>query len=326
MNDDHSSPKIIRSLGKTDIKITSIGQGVMQFSGGSRIFNFMFPPISAEESNNIVKKALNNGINWFDTAEAYGFGKSERKLSTGLQAANVNDEEVFIATKWMPIMRWAGSIKKTIDKRLENLHPYTIALHQIHMPYSFSSLKTQLNVMADLVEDGKIRSVGVSNFSAEQMRKAHDILEQRGLPLASNQVNYSLINRKIERNGVLDLARELGITIICWSPLQSGILTGKYHNNPELLNKVTRFRRSRIKRNLKKTQALIDELTNIAQNHEATIPQIALNWLVTYHGDTVVAIPGATKASHPEENGQAMTIKLSQNELNSIDDLSEQFL
>ncbi|MHA2226226.1 MAG: aldo/keto reductase [Candidatus Hodarchaeales archaeon] len=309
-----------RSLGQTDIKITSIGQGVMQFSG------FMFPTISEEESNAIVKTALDNGISWFDTAEAYGFGKSERKLAAGLQAANIKDEEVVIATKWMPMMRWAGSIKKTIGKRLKNLHPYTIDLHQIHMPYSFSSKKAQLNAMADLVENGQIRSVGVSNFSATQMRKAHELLEQRGLPLASNQVNYSLVERKIERNGVLEAAKELGITIICWGPLQSGVLTGKFQNNPESLKRVNRFRRRRIKGKLHKTEALIDELNTIAQKYEATISQIALNWLINFNGDTVVAIPGASRATQAEQNAKTMDLKLSQNELNSISDLSEEFI
>ena len=315
-----------RSLGKTDIKITPIGQGVMQFSGGGRIFKFMFPPMSEEESNAIVKTALDAGINWFDTAEAYGFGRSERKLSTGLQAAKAKDEEVVIATKWLPIMRWAGSIKKTISKRLENLHPYAIDLHQIHQPYSLSSLKAQLNAMANLVENGKIRSIGVSNFSAKQMRQSHDFLEQIGLPLASNQVNYSLINRKIERDGVLDTAKELGISIICWGPLQSGVLTGKYHENPELLKKVPFVRRRVIKRNLEKSQGLIDELDNIAKEHEATISQVALSWLVNYHDETVVAIPGATRASQAESNGMAMSLNLSQSDLNSIADVSEQFI
>ena len=315
-----------RSLGKTDIKITPIGQGVMQFSGGGRIFKFMFPPMSEEESNAIVKTALDAGINWFDTAEAYGFGRSERKLSAGLQAAKAKDEEVVIATKWLPIMRWAGSIKKTISKRLENLYPYAIDLHQIHQPYSLSSLKAQLIAMANLVENGKIRSIGVSNFSAKQMRQSHDFLEQIGLPLASNQVNYSLINRKIERDGVLDTAKELGISIICWGPLQSGVLTGKYHENPELLKKVPFVRRRVIKRNLEKSQGLIDELDNIAKEHEATISQVALSWLVNYHDETVVAIPGATRASQAESNGMAMSLNLSQSDLNSIADVSEQFI
>jgi aryl-alcohol dehydrogenase-like predicted oxidoreductase len=318
--------KQLRFLGKTEIKITPIGQGVMQFSGAGRIFKFMFPPMSQETSNVIVKTALDTGINWFDTAEAYGFGRSERKLSAGLQAAKAKDDEVIIATKWLPIMRWAGSITKTISKRLENLHPYAIDLHQIHQPHSLSSLEAQLNAMAMLVENRKIRSIGVSNFSAEQMRKSYGILEQRGLPLASNQVNYSLINRTIERTKVLDTAKELGITIISWGPLQSGILTGKYHKNPELLETVPFVRRRIIKRKLDESQELIAELDNIAKKYEATISQVALSWLVNYHGETVVAIPGATSASQVESNGASMSLNLSQSDLNSIANVSEQFI
>lgn len=315
-----------RSLGKTDIKITPIGQGVMQFMGGTRMGKFMLPPMSDHESNEIVKAGLDNGINWFDTAELYGFGKSERKLSLGLQAANIKDENVVIATKWLPIFRWSGSIKKTFPKRIENLKPYTIDLHQIHNPYSFASLKAQLNAMIDLLEDEKIRSIGVSNFSAKRMRKTHEILETRGIPLASNQVNYSLINRKIESNGILDTAEELGISIISWGPLQSGILTGKFHYDRELVKRLPRFKKRRIKKQLKKTQKLIDELHSIAQNHEATISQIVLSWLINYHGETIFAIPGASKVKHAEENGQAMNVKLSQDELNSIADISEEFI
>jgi aryl-alcohol dehydrogenase-like predicted oxidoreductase len=316
----------LRSLGKTDIKITPIGLGVMQFSGAGRIFKFMFPPMSREQSNAIVKTALDTGINWFDTAEAYGFGKSERKLSAGLQAAKAHDEEVIIATKWLPIMRWAGSITKTISKRLENLYPYTIDLHQIHQPHSLSSLEAQLNAMASLVENGKIRSIGVSNFSAEQMRKSHAFLEQKGLPLASNQVNYSLLNRKIERTRVLDTAKELGITIISWGPLQSGLLTGKYHKHPELLKNVPWVRRRIIKSKLDESQGLITELDNIAKEHETTISQIALSWLVNYHGETVVAIPGASSASQVKTNGETTSLNLSQSDLDAIANMSEQFI
>jgi aryl-alcohol dehydrogenase-like predicted oxidoreductase len=306
--------------------ITPIGQGVMQMSGGSRIGNMMFPPIPEQDANDIIKTAIDNGINWFDTAEAYGFGNSEKNLSRGLQAAGINDNDVIIATKWMPMMRWAGSIKKTIDKRIENLRPYTIGLHQIHMPYSFSSLKSQLNNMADLVEEGKIRSVGVSNFSAKQMRKAHEVLENRGIPLASNQVNYNLLKRKIEKNGVLDVAKELGMTIICWGPLHSGLLTGKFHAEPELLNSKGRMRKRSFNRKLKKSQPLVDELVRIAESHNATVSQVALSWLINYQGETVVAIPGATKASQSQLNGQTMSINLSTEELTSIADLSEEFI
>ncbi|UCG04233.1 MAG: aldo/keto reductase [Candidatus Heimdallarchaeota archaeon] len=316
----------LRTLGKTDIQITPIGQGVMQLSSGSRSGNLMRPPIPEQDANDIIKTAIDYGINWFDTAEAYGFGASERNLSRGLQVANIKDEEVVIATKWMPMMRWAGSIKKTIHNRIENLHPYTIDLHQIHLPYSFSSLNSQLNNMADLVEEGKVRSVGVSNFSANQMRKAHEVLEKRGIPLSSNQVNYNLLKRKIERNGVLEAAQELGITIICWGPLHSGLLTGKFHSDPKLLKSKGRMRRRSFSRKLEKSQPLIDELARIAESHDATVSQVALSWLVNYHGETVVAIPGATKASQSQINGQAMSINLSTGELSSIDELSQEFI
>ncbi len=315
-----------RKLGKTAIEITPIGQGVMQFAGGTTFMKLMYPALTDKQSNNIVKTALDNGINWFDTAEAYGFGLSEEKLSRGLKAANVEDKDVILATKWLPMMRRAKSIKKTIQNRINHLNPYTIDLHQIHMPYSFSSFQKQFDAMADILNDGHIKSIGISNFSANQMIKAHDILAEKGLILASNQVNYSLINRKIERNGILDAAKELDVTIISWSPLQSGILSGKYHKDEQLFNSLPYARKMRSKKQIKESQDLIDLLENIAETHVSSIAQIALNWLVNYHGKTVVAIPGATKASQAESNGKAMSIQLSKNELNEIEEKSRIFL
>jgi len=316
----------LRNLGKTKIKITPIGQGVMQFAGGTTFMKFMYPTLTDEQSNAIVKAASDNGINWYDTAEAYGFGLSERKLALGLQAANVKDEDVIIATKWMPMMRRAESIKKTIDKRIEHLSPYNIDLYQIHMPYSLSSFQKQFDSMAEILEAGHIRSIGISNFSAKQMTKAHDILKEKDLVLASNQVNYSLIKRSIESNGVLDAAKELGVTIISWSPIQSGILSGKFHKDEEMYKNLPFARRMRSKKQIEESQELIDTLDNIAKTHDSTIAQIALNWLVNYHGKTVVAIPGATKASQAESNGKAMSIKLTKNELKEIEEKSRLFL
>ncbi|MBY9001518.1 MAG: aldo/keto reductase [Candidatus Heimdallarchaeota archaeon] len=315
-----------RKLGKTTIDITPIGQGVMQFAGGTTFMKFMYPALTDEQSNNIVKTALDNGINWFDTAEAYGFGLSEEKLSKGLKAANVDDKDVIIATKWMPMMRRAKSIKKTIQNRIKHLEPYSIDLHQIHMPYSFSSFQKQFDAMAEILDEGHIKSIGISNFSAKQMIKAHDILSEKGLVLASNQVNYSLIKRKIERNGVLDAAKELGVTIISWSPLQSGILSGKYHKDEQLFNALPYARKMRSKKQIRDSQDLINTLDSVADSHKATIAQIALNWLVNYHGDTVVAIPGATKASQAESNGKAMSINLTKTELNEIEEKSSMFI
>ena len=179
-----------------------------------------------------------------------------------------------------------------------------------------------MEAMADLVEAGKIRSVGVSNFSAERMRRAYGALQNRGLPLAVNQVHYSLLAREIEKNGVLEAARELGVTIIAYTPLESGLLTGKYHLNPELLERKSFFWRWNLRRKLESTRPLVEALKEIADGYDATIAQVALNWLINFHGDLVVTIPGATDVSQAQENAGAMAFKLSQDELNILDKLS----
>lgn len=317
-------PKL-RKLGQTDIEITPIGLGVMQFSGGKGLFGLMFPEIPQETKDAIVKAALDGGINWFDTAELYGGGRSEQGLSNALQAASKADEEVLVATKWSPMLRTARNIPKTIGKRQHFLNPFTIDLYQIHQPISFSSPEDEMDAMADLVEAGKIRAVGVSNFNAERMRRAHAALAKRGLPLASNQVQFHLLHRNIETNGILETAKELGITIIAWSPLASGILSGKFHKNPDILAQAPFFRRTRLKRQLEESQATIDVLDEIAAAHQVTAAQVALNWLIHFHGDTVVAIPGASKVYQAEESAGVMKFELTEAELARIDEVSQSF-
>jgi aryl-alcohol dehydrogenase-like predicted oxidoreductase len=182
-----------------------------------------------------------------------------------------------------------------------------------------------MNAMADLVDAGKIRSIGISNYNARQMRKAHEVLLTRGLRLTSNQVRYNLLDRRIETNGVLDTAKELGVTIIGYSPLDSGLLTGKFHKNPELLNSRPFLRRSQLRRRVDSSRELINALENIAQTHGVTASQVAINWLIHFHGDTVVVIPGATKVRHAEQNVGAMAFTLTDVELSRLDNLSKQF-
>ncbi len=259
-----------RSLGKTGIQVTPVGLGVMEFSGGGGLLGRMFPVIPQEEKNAIVKASLDGGINWFDTAEAYGMGISEQSLATALKTAGISDEEIVVATKWLPILRTAANIPRTIENRLRFLDGYSVGLYMIHQPYSFSSPEAEMDAMAELVEAGKIRSVGVSNFNPERMRRAHKELQKRGLPLAANQVLYSLLHRAIETNGVLETAKELGVTIIAYTPLASGLLTGKYHKDPELLKRKSFFRRSMIQRNLETTHPLIAAMEEIGARYAAT--------------------------------------------------------
>lgn len=314
-----------RTLGNTNIKITPIGLGVMEFSGGAGFFSKMFPVLSQDEKNAIVKAALDGGINWFDTAELYGFGRSEQALATALKAANIPDDKVIIATKWLPMLRTAGNIPRTINDRLRNLDGYTIDLYMVHQPWSFSSPEAEMYAMVELVETNKIRSVGVSNFDADRMQRAYDALKQRGLSLAVNQVEYSLINRKIETNGTLDKAKELGVTIIAYTPLGSGLLIGKYHKNPKLLEEKTFTRRMMLGRNIDRTRTIIDALDEIAFEHEATPAQVALNWVINFQGEVIVTIPGATQVNHAEENAAAMRFQLSQEQMTRLDELSREF-
>ncbi len=311
-----------RRLGRTDIEITPIGLGTWQFSEGQGFHKYMWAGISAETTNSIIKTALDGGINWFDTAEIYGNGRSEKGLSCALKAAGKNNGDVVIATKWWPLMRRASSIRNTIDERLSCLEPFAIDLYQVHNPYSFASIGAQMNAMADLVEAGKVRSIGVSNFSAKMMRKAHAVLARRGVPLASNQVKYNLLARDIEDNGVLDAAKELGITIICYSPLEMGLLSGKFHSDPSLLRSRPRGRRNAIGKKIEASRPLIDVLSKIAEAHGATVSQVALSWLVTFSGEMVVAIPGASKPKHAEESAGAMKIALTPEEMERIDHIS----
>jgi aryl-alcohol dehydrogenase-like predicted oxidoreductase len=233
--------------------------------------------------------------------------------------------EVVIETKWLPILRFARNIPKTIDNRLHALGGYNIDVYLIHQPWSFSSPEAEMDAMADLIEAGKIRSGGVSNFDAEQMRRAHAELQKRGLPLAVDQMEYSLVNRKIESNGVLETAKELGITIVAYTPLGYGLLTGKYHRDPSLLEGAAPFRRSMLKEKLTPTRPLVEALEKIGKKYDATPGQVALNWVIHNQGESVVAIPGATKVRHVEESAGAMKFKLTDDELAQLDELSKQF-
>ncbi|MDL4842710.1 aldo/keto reductase [Aquibacillus rhizosphaerae] len=317
----------LRNLGDSTTKISALGLGCWQFSKGKGMVGRFWAEMKQEDITMIVKMSLGGGINWFDTAEAYGKGESERALSEALNTIGPSAEQALIATKWWPILRTASSITKTIDNRLEALGGRQIDLYQIHQPYSFSTVKDEMKAMIELLKDNKIKYAGVSNFNASKMKQADEVLKKEGYSLVSNQVKYSLLDRRIERNGVLDAAKELGITIIAYSPLEQGILSGKFHKNPDLIKKIQGPRKytSYFKASgLAKTQPLIDVLEEKAIKYGVSQTQIALNWLIHFHGDTVVAIPGASKLHHVQENIGTLQFTLSTDDLNEIDSVSKQ--
>lgn len=314
----------LRRLGQSDSHWSPIGLGTWQFSQSRGLIGKFWPTLSQTQITAVVQAALGGGINWFDTAEAYGQGQSEQALALALEALQVDSSEAAIATKWWPLLRGANHLQRSIDQRLKALRERPIALYQIHQPFSRSSIEGQMRAMALLRERGLIQQIGVSNFTAAQMTRAHRTLKTFGYSLASNQVQYNLLDRAIEKNGILDQAQDLGISLIAYSPLAQGLLTGKFHRGharPRGFRRwAPRFRPSALKR----TAGLIDAMQTLADKYQVEVSQIALNWVINAAGNTVFAIPGATSPTQAMGNGRAMGWALSRSEWEWLSQLSSQ--
>lgn len=271
------------------------------------------------------KTALEAGVSFFDTAEIYGFGESERLLGEFMQQT---DRSAQIATKYFPLP-WrfnAQAVADALTASLKRLQVPTVALYQVHQPFDFfMGQKTLMDALADEVKQGRIQAIGVSNYSAEQMRRAHQFLAARGVPLAVNQVQYSLLARKIESNGVLDTARELGVSILAYSPLAQGLLTGKY--TPENYTPpvgARQFNPRFSKAGLEQLAPVVRLLQTIGEAHGKTPAQVSLNWLIGQ--GNVVVIPGAKNAHQVEQNAGALGWSLNDEERQQIDRATQSWL
>jgi aryl-alcohol dehydrogenase-like predicted oxidoreductase len=264
-----------------------------------------------EEEKAALEASLEAGVNLFDTAAMYSGGASERRL--GELAAG---KDVLIATKFPSRFRFrAEGLPQELEANLARLGRDTIDLYQHHYPGRVS-IPALMGQLADAVEAGKVRAVGVSNYSAEQMRQAHAALAGRGIPLASNQVEYSLLHRQPEVNGVLDACRELGVTLIAYTPLAGGLLTGKYsaENRPGgfFRRVLPRYRR----RALQALRPIVQLLTEIADRYSKTPSQVALRWLI--ENPAVLPIPGAKNGRQASANAGALTFSLTPDEVDAL--------
>lgn len=314
-----------RYLGSSDLSLSPIGLGCWQFSQGKGLIGRYWPNLNDQLITEMVKTSIEGGINWFDTAEIYGNGASESALARALIELEIPEDDALIATKWWPLFRTAQNISKTIEQRQVALAGRRIDLHQIHQPFSWSSIRKQMNEMAKLVERGLIRYVGVSNFSAKSMREADHVLREHGLRLVSNQVKYSLLDRRIEQNGILETAIELGISIIAYSPLEQGVLSGKFHkeqDQPTIASGPRKWMKKFREKGLEQSLPLIDLLEHLSQKYNVTPSQIALNWLINANGNSVFAIPGASKISQVADNIGTMSFELTPGELQALSELS----
>ena len=265
--------------------------------------------------NAAYQASLAHGITFFDTAEMYGRGRSERLLG---QFARRAGWPVVITTKFFPLP-WRvskGQLAGALRYSLERLGLESIDLYQMHWPFPPVPIDTWMDAMADAVEAGLIRAVGVSNYSAEQTRRAHAALARRGVPLASNQVDYSLLQRRPETTGLLALCNQLNVTLIAYSPLAQGLLTGKY--TPQ--NPPPGLRGRRYAGILAKIQPLTSLLREIGQAHGGKPPaQVALNWTIS---KGTVPIPGAKNARQAIDNAGALGWRLAEAEVAALDDAS----
>ena len=281
------------TLGRSDVVVPRMGVGAMTWgdpSGRARWtpakLAYGGGPASRDEEQRAFDASVAAGATLFDTAEMYGAGASERRLG---ELAHGRD--VLIATKFPPSMlSRADAMPGALERSLELLQRTTVDLYMHHYPSRWVSIPRLMNLMADAVEQGKVRAVGVSNYSADQMRLAHAVLAERGVPLASNQVEYSLLHRQPETDGVLDACRELGVTLIANQPLANGALTGKFVAGARPSGFRRFMPRFRGKRATRRSRPVVALLREIGEAHGRSPAQVALRWLI--ENELVLPDPG----------------------------------
>ncbi len=302
------------ALGRTDVQLTPMGVGA--WSWGDKLVWGYGQGYNDEDVRAAYTTTLDLGINWFDTAEMYGFGQSERLLGRFMSEAG--GPRPLVATKYFPLP-WRilrQDVVKALRGSLRRLNLTQVDLYQIHWPTPIVPIERLMDGLAEAVHAGLARAVGVSNYDAAQMRRAHAALARHGVPLASNQVEYSLLQRAPERNGVLDTCRELGISLIAYSPLAMGALTGKYTaDNPP---KGARGRTYNAQR-LAQVAPLINLLRTTGERYGKTPAQVALNWTM---GKGTLPIPGAKNARQARDNAGALGWRLTPDEIAALDEAS----
>ncbi len=300
------------TLGKSDMRVTPLGVGA--WAWGDPFFWGYGRGYGADDVRDAFNVSIEAGIDFFDTAEFYGFGGSELLVGKFVRET---DRAVLIATKFFPYP-WRlrkNDFVRALRGSLKRLGRARVDLYQIHWPSPPAPIETWVSALADAVEAGLVRVAGVSNYSANQMRRAVEVLAKRNIPLATNQVLYSLLNRNIERNGILQACRELGVTVIAYSPLAQGLLTGKYSvTNPPPGLRAIRYRGA-----LARIAPLVDALKRIGEARGKTPAQVALNWTIC---KGTLPIPGAKNARQARENAGALGWQLSAVEIAALDEVS----
>lgn len=301
-----------KNLGKTDIKISEIGLGCMGMSE-------FYGATNENQSIDTIHHALSIGINFFDTADMYGNGHNEELLSKAIKG---NREKYVIATKF-GIVRDPNDItvrgvngkpeyvKQSCEKSLLRLGVDYIDLYYQHRVDKNVPIEETVGAMAELIKEGKVRSIGLSEASVENIKRAHKVHA-----ISALQSEYSLWSREPE-NGTLDLCKELGITFVAYSPVGRGFLTGAIKDinfdKTDYRNYHPRMQGDNFDKNLK----LVQYLEDLANKKNVTTAQLAIAWVMN-KDENIVPIPGTKRIKYLKENTEAINIQLSENEMDSL--------
>ncbi len=297
----------------TTRKISKIGLGTWQF--GAREWGYG-DNYAGEVAYAIVKRALELGITLFDTAEIYGFGRSERILG---RALGDKREQAFLATKIFPLLPVAPVVEQRAVASANRLGTRTLDLYQVHQPNPVVQDGTIMRGMRALQRVGLVGEVGVSNYSLQRWQAAEEALGSRVL---SNQVRYSLADRSPERD-LLPFAGSAGRVVLAYSPLAQGLLSGRYDRDNRPANRVRTANPLFLPENLERAGELIATLREVAGAHSVTAAQIALAWVI--HHPAVAAIPGASSVEQLERNAEAADIDLTDGEYQALSAAADRF-
>ena len=294
-------------------RISRIGLGTWQF--GSREWGYG-ESYAGQEARAIVRRAVELGVTLFDTAEIYGFGRSERILG---EAVGEDRESVFLATKIFPLLPVAPVVEQRAVASANRLGVRRLDLYQVHQPNPVVRDGTIMRGMRALQRVGLVSEVGVSNYSLDRWRAAEQALGSRVL---SNQVRYSLVDRSPEQD-LLPFAESTGHVVMAYSPLAQGLLSGKYDRGSRPANRLRAGNPLFLPENLDRAGDLIATLREVADAHSATPAQIALAWVI--HRPAVVAIPGASSVGQLESNVAAADIDLTEAEYQALHTAATRF-